>query len=353
MGNGFNALIPNLVQALQGKLGGAPLSGVPQVASGPAQYTTKPNPYGVSEAQWQEMNRPGEDLATSGAPAGGVQPQQPSAPATSAPTRQTASQGPANWAAIRAGIFKGESGGDPNALFGFSNRPGGQWANTKLTDMTVDEAINFSSPSGPYGQWVKAKIGRVATPMGTYQIVGTTLRGVKQGMGLTGSEKMTPELQEQMGQYIYKTQGTSAWEGYKGPADPNSVKVPVSLPAYGPTSNEMTRPSGSRSAIPTIGGTTGTQVPDGAGGFRMSEGDFNTKLASQPAGKKFKGSASAGSGKSAETSGGGAHKNTVSPDYKRYQARKNIRHLRGMSPVATIQSLANIGKGLRTQGGGR
>lgn len=134
------------------------------------------------------------------------------------------------WEAIRAGIFKGESGGDYDALFGYENRPGGAFSNVKLTSMTVDEALEFSKPSGEYGQSVKAKIGRVATPMGAYQVVGTTLRGAKQGMGLTGSEVMTPELQEQIGQYIYQTQGTGAWEGYRGPQSRGKSKAKMPDP---------------------------------------------------------------------------------------------------------------------------
>jgi hypothetical protein len=124
---------------------------------------------------------------------------------------------PPNWEALRGGIFRGESGGDYDALYGFSNRPGGPFENVKLTEMTVDEAIAFSDPNGPYGQWVNAQIGRVATPMGAYQIVGKTLRAAKAGLGLRGDELMTPELQERLGHYIYRTQGTGAWEGYAGP----------------------------------------------------------------------------------------------------------------------------------------
>ena len=130
----------------------------------------------------------------------------------------------ATWDEIKAGIFAGESGGDYNALFGFSNRPGGRWAGTNITDMTVDEAIQFTNPSGPYAQWVKDQIGRVATPIGGFQVVGSTLRKIKDSMGLTGSERMTPEMQDRIGQQILKEQGTGAWMGYKGPRDPSSVK---------------------------------------------------------------------------------------------------------------------------------
>lgn len=118
---------------------------------------------------------------------------------------------------VKNGIFAGESGGDYNALFGFSNRAGGKFENVKLTDMTVDQALAFADPNGEYGQTVKGQIGRVATPMGAYQIVGTTLRAAKEGLGLTGNERMTPELQDQLGGWIYANQGTGAWEGYRGP----------------------------------------------------------------------------------------------------------------------------------------
>lgn len=120
------------------------------------------------------------------------------------------------WGDIRGNIFAGESGGDYDALYGYTNRPGSRFENVKITDMTVDEALDFANPSGEYGQWVKGEIGRVATPMGAYQIVGTTLRAAKEGLGLTGNERMTPELQEELGKWIYRTQGTGAWEGYRG-----------------------------------------------------------------------------------------------------------------------------------------
>lgn len=127
-----------------------------------------------------------------------------------------------NWPAIRAGIFAGESGGDYNALFGFSNREGKQFGGTKLTDMTVDQALAFANPSGPYAQWVKGQVGRVATPMGAYQVVGTTLKAAKDGLGLTGNERMTEDTQDRVGQWILAKQGTGAWEGYRGPREPES-----------------------------------------------------------------------------------------------------------------------------------
>ena len=115
---------------------------------------------------------------------------------------------------LKRNVFPGESGGDYDALFGYSNRPGGQFGGVRLTDMTVSDALNFSAPSGPYGQWVKGQVGRVATPMGAYQVVGTTLRAAKEGLGLTGNERMTPELQDRIGMWIYENQGPAAWEAW-------------------------------------------------------------------------------------------------------------------------------------------
>lgn len=117
---------------------------------------------------------------------------------------------------LKRNVFPGESGGDYNALFGYANRPGGQFSGVNLTDMTVDQALQFANPSGQYGQSVKGQIGRVATPMGAYQVVGTTLRGAKEGLGLTGNEVMTPQLQDAIGMWIYRNQGPQAWEAWGG-----------------------------------------------------------------------------------------------------------------------------------------
>ena len=121
---------------------------------------------------------------------------------------------------IKSGIFRGESGGDYNALFNYQNRPGGLFDDVKITDMTVDAALDFAQPRSGYGNYVKMANpeGVVATPMGAYQVVGDTLQMAKRGLGLRGDELMTRELQDRIGRYIYDTQGTGAWAGYKGPA---------------------------------------------------------------------------------------------------------------------------------------
>lgn len=117
---------------------------------------------------------------------------------------------------VRAGIFAGESGGDYDALYGYSNRRG-PFAGVKVTDMTINDVIRFTDPNAPYAQWVKGQVGRVATPVGAYQVVGSTLRDAVRGLGLTGNEKFDQATQDAIGAWIYQTQGTGAWEGYKGP----------------------------------------------------------------------------------------------------------------------------------------
>jgi len=121
---------------------------------------------------------------------------------------------------IKSGIFRGESGGDYNALFNYQSRPGGLFDDVKITDMTVDAALDFAQPRSNYGNYVKMANpeGVIATPMGAYQVVGRTLRDAKRGLGLRGDELMTPALQDRIGEWIYNAQGTGAWAGYKGPA---------------------------------------------------------------------------------------------------------------------------------------
>ena len=120
---------------------------------------------------------------------------------------------------IKKDIFRGESRGDYDALFNYQNRPGGLFDDIKISEMTVDEALDFASPQSGYGNYVKMANpeGVYSTPMGAFQVVGSTLKMAKKGLGLSGGEKMTPALQDLIGKYIYDVQGTDAWAGYRGP----------------------------------------------------------------------------------------------------------------------------------------
>lgn len=137
-----------------------------------------------------------------------------------------------DWPTIQKRIFDTESGGDYNALYGYANRPGKAFAGTSITDMTVDQALAFADPSGPYAQSVKSQVGRVATPMGAYQVVGSTLADAKRGLRLTGSEKMTPGLQDMIGKWVLNTQGPGAWEGLKNISKGASNMAATLQPPY-------------------------------------------------------------------------------------------------------------------------
>lgn len=320
VGQGLHALVPELMKAFTGQLGQQPaVAGQPSVDPAqtpqPTQPTAAVKPPAMFVAPPKTLPTPALD---------------------------------ANWAPIRAGIFKGESGGDYNTLYGHAEKSG-PFAGTKVSNMTVDQAIQFGSRQGPYGQWASQK-GISAAPMGAYQIINSTLKNVKAGMGLTGSEIMTPALQEQMGKYIYHQQGTGAWAGYHGPADPNSVPgVMAQTPS--PTFDAMSRPSGlgvsQPAGVPTVGGAGPTGLPVGD----ATQGNTALADASAQSHRRGGGGGSGGPSDPGASPGRTVH-NNLNPDYKRYQVRKNTDHLRALSPVATIQTLANIGKGLSVNGGG-
>lgn len=120
---------------------------------------------------------------------------------------------------IKEDIFRGESRGDYDALFNYQNRPGGLFDDIKVSEMSVDQALNFASPQSGYGNYVKMvnPEGVYSTPMGAFQVVGNTLKMAKRGLNLRGDEIMTRQLQDRIGRYIYDVQGTDAWAGYAGP----------------------------------------------------------------------------------------------------------------------------------------
>lgn len=133
---------------------------------------------------------------------------------------------------IKSGIFKGESGGDYSALFGYQNRAGGKWAGFDPRKMTINQVLAFQDPSGPYGQWVASQNkGTVSTPVGAYQIVGRTLRDFRDRMGLTGDELFDEAMQDRMGNEILNAQGTGAWEGYMGPGSDKATMKGAGMPS--------------------------------------------------------------------------------------------------------------------------
>lgn len=102
-------------------------------------------------------------------------------------------------------IDQTEGKGDYNALFGFSNREGREFGNINVSEMTIAELKEFTDPNGPYAQFVKANNpeGVVATPLGRYQFVGSTMVEIAEQMGLPDDAVFTPEIQDRM--FAFKT----------------------------------------------------------------------------------------------------------------------------------------------------
>jgi hypothetical protein len=109
-------------------------------------------------------------------------------------------------------IDRTEGGGDYNTLFSFSNRPGGAFAGVNVSEMTLGELNEFST--GSYAKWSKEQLGYTATPMGKYQIVGTTLRQTAKEMGLPENIVFTEEVQDAMFHHI----ATKTLRGKESPA---------------------------------------------------------------------------------------------------------------------------------------
>lgn len=136
-------------------------------------------------------------------------------------------------------IDQTESGGDYNALLGFTNRPGKPFAGVQVTSMTIGELKEFTSRSGQYGQWTMnwkrennhGNPNIPSTPLGRYQFVGTTMASVAKEMGLPDSTVFTPEVQDAMfhfhvNELIQGQSDTQAartlkgtWEGFKNYTD--------------------------------------------------------------------------------------------------------------------------------------
>jgi hypothetical protein len=90
-----------------------------------------------------------------------------------------------DWNTYKPTVLKQESGGDYNALYNFSQKPGRIFAGVQPTQMTINNLLKFANPSGAYGQYVKEtrpdKQFGVATPLGAYGVVGSTLKRRCQG----------------------------------------------------------------------------------------------------------------------------------------------------------------------------
>lgn len=88
-------------------------------------------------------------------------------------------------------LARTEGAGDPDTLFGNAQRDGGAFAGMRPSQMTIGEVLDFQRQrgAGSYADYVRGRVGRVATPVGIGQIVGATLAdGIVERVGLTNDD---------------------------------------------------------------------------------------------------------------------------------------------------------------------
>ena len=133
-------------------------------------------------------------------------------------------------------LRKVEAGGY-DTLFGNFEKSSTPFKGVSVSSMTVGELADFSRASGAYGQYVKPRLGKntyagrkglTSTPMGKYQIVGSTLRDLTNRMKLPSDTVFNKETQDKMFLFLARENVAkgktpqakrknlrSIWEGFK------------------------------------------------------------------------------------------------------------------------------------------
>ncbi len=86
-----------------------------------------------------------------------------------------------------------ESGGNYNAVYGNAD------SSDDLSKYSLDDIIGRGSQ------------GKASSATGRYQFITGTLKGLKEELGLSGSEKFTPQLQDKLGLALLKRRGLDDW----------------------------------------------------------------------------------------------------------------------------------------------
>lgn len=133
-------------------------------------------------------------------------------------------------------VDKTEGAGGYDTLYG--NAQKGQFAGTTVSGMPIRDVLAFTDPTGAYAQSVKSKIGRVATPVGRYQVVGTTLRNAVNDMGLDPNAPFDQATQDKVAAYLARKRIASAdtpqgkiaalrseWHGFKNVPDAQMLQI--------------------------------------------------------------------------------------------------------------------------------
>lgn len=139
-----------------------------------------------------------------------------------------------------AAVDRTEGAGGYDTLFGHAQK--GAFKGTDISRMPIRDVIAFTDPSGPYAQSVKAQVGRVATPVGRYQVVGTTLRNAVGALGLDPNQPFDAATQDRVAAYLATNRIRSAgdlpsqisalrseWEGFKNVPDDQMAQIIADL----------------------------------------------------------------------------------------------------------------------------
>lgn len=126
-------------------------------------------------------------------------------------------------------VDRTEGAGNYSTLFSHAQLDNGPFAGVDVSTKTIGELDDFS---GEYGAWVKGQIGRVATPMGRFQIVNSTLQDAAKEMGLSPDTVFNEDTQNAIFQHLVNKrlsgpksmEGKMAglreeWEGFKSVPD--------------------------------------------------------------------------------------------------------------------------------------
>lgn len=94
---------------------------------------------------------------------------------------------------------------------GYDRLLGNQEGNfgVKPSQMTVAEILDFQKQrgEGSYAEYAKDTVGRISTPVGKYQVVGTTLQGLVDKGIVDENEMFDAATQERIGSYLIQSRG--------------------------------------------------------------------------------------------------------------------------------------------------
>lgn len=205
-------------------------------------------------------------------------------------------------------VDRTEGGGRYDTLFGHAQAKNTPFAGVDVSRMSVGQAVQFASPDGAYGNWVKNQLAnsgqeaRIATPMGRFQIVGSTLKQAVQEMGLSPDTPFNDQTQNAIFEHLVNKRlsgplsmtGKIAnlrqeWEGFKNVPDEQLASAisryeagdRSALIGSGGFSGGGGGPQGGSSARSMLAQASGNQAPAQAPADPLALMDRGRQLAAQ------------------------------------------------------------------------